>query len=182
MRAPKKLDAQALFEYALRLLSGRAQSSGEVREKLRRKAEKLTDIDGVLSRLKEYGFLDDRRFAEHFAQWRRENQGFGSARVLRDLRVRRVAPAVADGAVKNAFAGTDELKAIEEYLRKKMRNVPLARHLSDPKKLAAAYRKLRYAGFSSSNSIRVLKRYAAQADALEELEDGDELSLQPPPD
>ena len=176
MRTPKKLDAAALFEYALRTLSGRAQSSGELREKLRRKAERLGDIDGVMARLKEYGYLDDRRFAELYSQWRRDNQGLGSARVLRDLRARRVAPAVAEHAVKSAFAGTDELKAIEEYLRKKFRSVELPRHLSEPKNLAAAYRKLRYAGFGSANSIRVLKRYAAEAGRLDELEDSEELS------
>ena len=33
MRAPKLLNAEALLNYALRLLSGRAHSLGELREK-----------------------------------------------------------------------------------------------------------------------------------------------------
>src|SRR5258708_24220576 len=46
------------------------------------------------SRLKQAGVLNDRRFADSFVNWRRENQGFGKARVMRDLMARRVAPAV----------------------------------------------------------------------------------------
>jgi hypothetical protein len=43
--------------------------------------------------------------------------------------------------------------------------------LAEEKHLASAYRKLRLGGFSSGNSIRVLKRYAAEADRLEGLEE-----------
>ena len=39
------------------------------------------------------------------------------------------------------------------------------------KELASAFRKLRGAGFSTGNSIRALKRYAAEAERLEELGD-----------
>ena len=41
-RAP--LDAAALWEYALRVLAGRAHSSGELREKLRGRAERAADV------------------------------------------------------------------------------------------------------------------------------------------
>jgi len=37
--------------------------------------------------------------------------------------------------------------------------------------LASAFRKLRGAGFSAGNSIRVLKRYAADAERLEEMDE-----------
>ena len=41
----------------------------------------------------------------------------------------------------------------------------------DQKHLAAAYRKLRMSGFSTSNSVRVLKRYAEQAELLEDTDE-----------
>ena len=40
--------------------------------------------------------------------------------------------------------------------------------LQEDKKLQSVFRRLRYAGFSTGGSIRVLKRYAAQADKLED--------------
>jgi regulatory protein len=167
---PAALDAEKLYEFACRALAGRAHSISEIREKLRRRAGKLGDVDQVMARLKEHGFLDDRRFAEHFASRRVEGGGLGKMRVLRDLRQRRVAPQVAEQAANRAFEGVDEVALIEQFLERKYRNKPLATLREDPKELASAYRRLRYAGFSSGNSIRVLKRYASEAEALESLE------------
>ncbi len=170
---PRRLGPEALWEYALRALGGRAHSVAELREKLRRRAERQDDVDHVLSRLKQYGYLDDRRFAQSFASSRLESQGFGRSRVLRDLRQKRVAPAVADQAVKAAYGEVDEVRLIETYLERKYRKTPLGAYLADPRHLAAAYRKLRLAGFSSSNAIRVLKRHSEQAEELESLEAAD---------
>jgi regulatory protein len=167
-RTPKLLDAEGLWNYSIKILSMRALSSSEVREKLRRKASNASDIDTVLVRLREYGYINDARFAESYASARRDNQGFGRMRVLRDLRTRRVAPALAASTVQEAFEGTDEDSMIQAFLLRKFRNVPLREQLQDPKKLQSAYRKLRFAGFSSAASIRVLKRYAAEADQLED--------------
>lgn len=91
-RASRRLDAEALFEHALRVLSARAHSIAELREKLLRRAERTQDVPSVLTRLKQYGYLDDRSFAAGFSVSRLENQGLGGRRVLSDLRKRRVAP------------------------------------------------------------------------------------------
>ena len=45
--------------------------------------------------------------------------------------------------------------------------------LQEQKNLASVFRKLRGAGFSTGNSIRVLKCYAAEAERLEEIEEGE---------
>ncbi|HYI94869.1 MAG TPA: RecX family transcriptional regulator [Bryobacteraceae bacterium] len=167
-RAPKKVDADGLWAYSLKLLGGRAMSTGEVRQKLVRRAEKEADIETTISKLREYGYLNDTQFAESFAAGRRDNEGFGRMRVLRDLRQRRVAPNLATEAVEQAFEGTDETARIEAFLERKYRNVNLGELLQEDKKLHGAYRRLRYAGFSSGASIRVLKRFAAQAEQLED--------------
>lgn len=169
-RQPKLLAGEELMNYAVRVLGGRALSSGEMRQKLLRKAENAAEIDGVLSRLKDLGYLNDKRFADSYATARLENQGFGRMRVLRDLRQRRVAPAVAEKAVQQVFEETDEVALIESFLERKFRGRDLAATLADEKKLASAYRRLRLAGFGAGNSIRVLKRYAARAAELEDAE------------
>jgi len=168
-KTPKRLDADALLNYALRTLGGRAQASGELREKLLRRASRREDADEVIRKLKEAGYLDDRSFAEGYAAARLENEGHGRARVLRDLRQHRVAPNLAEQAVERTFSGKDELELIDQFLKRKFRGKDLALWLGDEKNLAAAYRRLRYAGFSGSNSIRVLKRYADRAEELDEL-------------
>jgi regulatory protein len=167
-KRPARLDAEALWQYALRALARRGLSAGELREKLRARAESPEDVAAVLARLKEYGMLDDRKLAEALAASRRDNQGLGRHRVLRDLRGRRVAPAVAEKAVAAAYEGSDETALVEAYLARKYRNVDLAAHLADPRKLAAAYRRLRYAGFSGGIAIRALRRYSERAAEIDE--------------
>lgn len=145
---------------------------GELREKMRQRAEEPASIDPVIARLKEAGYLDDRKFAENYAAARLENQGFGKMRVLRDLRQRRVAPKLAEQVAENTFKSTNETELVEAFLKRKYRGKELGAFLKEKKNLAAAYRRLRYAGFSSGASIRVLKRYANQAEELEGLEEG----------
>jgi regulatory protein len=167
-RPPKLLDLEGLMNYAAQALSARALSLNELRTRLRRRAARQEDVSEVVSRLKQAGVLDDRRFADAFANWRRDNQGLGKARVLRDLMARRVAPAVARQAVDDAYSQADEVALIESFLERKYRGRNLGELLGERKNLASAYRRLRMAGFSAGNSIRVLKRYAADAERLEE--------------
>jgi len=166
---PKPLNREALMEYAGRALAARAQSVSELRTRLKRRAEHSEDVDAVIAYLKESGYANDQRFAGSFADWRLENQGMGKARVMRDLMSRRVAPAVAKAAVEAAYKNTDEVALIDAFLARKYRGKDLGALLKEPKNLESAYRKLRTAGFSGGESIRVLKRYAAEAEQLEDM-------------
>jgi regulatory protein len=177
-RAPKLLDSAKLHEYAVRALGSRAHSLGELREKLKRRAEKPEEIDSILLSLKEAGYLNDRRFAEGFAASRLQNEGHGRMRVLRDLRQRRVAPKLAEQVTQQTYGETDETQLVEAYLERRYRGKDLPKFLGEEKNLASAFRRLRYAGFGAGVAIRVLKRYAHAAEQLEgmdlESEDADE--------
>ncbi len=165
------LDLEQLKNYAVRALGDRAHSAGELRQKLSRRAASPEDIDVVLAKLREIGYLNDQRFAENFASARLENQGFGKMRVLRELRQRRVAPKLAEQVTEKAFEETNETDLIEAFLKRKYRGKDLGSFLKEEKNLASAFRRLRYAGFSSGESICVLKRYASQAEELELMEE-----------
>src|SRR5579864_6412385 len=169
-RTPRKLEAEGLWELALRALGGRASSTGEIRQKLRARAARAEDIEPVLKRLKEYGYLDDRQFAESYTSARLENQRLGKARVAEELRRRRVAPALAESTVRKAYENVDEIALIEEFIRRKYRSAPREALFRDQKDLASAYRKLMRAGFASGNAIRALKRFAANPELLDDFE------------
>ena len=169
---PKPLNLEGLMAYAARALGSRAQTVSELREKLKRRAARPEDVDEVLARLKQGGYVNDQRFAELFTAWRRENDGFGKSRVMRDLMSRRVAPGLAKETVEKAYQEVDEVEMIEKFLERKFRGKDLGILLAEEKYLASAFRRLRGAGFSTGNSIRVLKRYAAEAERLEEMEEG----------
>ena len=168
IRNNPKLDEESLWEYALRTLSQRAHSAGEIRQKLVKRAQSVQDIDAVLAKLREYGMVDDRRFSEAFASARLQNDGFGRFRVLNDLRRKRIAPAIAETAVNTAFSGTDEPQLIEQFLKRKYRNIDLRQFLQEEKNLASAYRRLRTAGFGSGSAIAVLKRYSQRVEEFSE--------------
>ncbi|HKE26496.1 MAG TPA: RecX family transcriptional regulator [Bryobacteraceae bacterium] len=170
MKSPRRLDVARLWDYALKSLAGRAHSTGELREKLRRRADKAGDVDDVLARLKEHGYLDDRRFAEGFAAARLSSERFGRTRVLQDLRQRRVAPALAERTVKQVYQEVNEVELIEDWIRRKYRAVPREGLFQEDKDLAAAYRRLRRAGFRSGDIVRVLKRFAKNPELLDEWE------------
>jgi regulatory protein len=170
-RKAKPSTPEELFEYATAALARRGHSLGELREKLRRRCTTIADVEEVIRRLKEIGYLDDRNFAENFAARRLENEGHGKMRVLRDLSQRRVAPKLAEQAVQKAFADTDEVELIEKFLARKFRGKDLPTFLAVEKNLVAAFRRLRYAGFSPGKALSVLKRYSQRADELEDLDE-----------
>ena len=177
-RTPRKLEAQELFEYAVKLLGLRGHSTGDLRNKLRPKAAQPADIDPTLARLKEIGYLDDKRYAESYAAARVENEGFGRMRVLNDLRAHRISGNLADAAVNTALDGRTEAELIDAYIDRRMASLVAAGPIEDERKLASAYRRLRRAGFTSGAILTALKRKAARPelvnDAPEEEEDGEQ--------
>ena len=169
-RVTPRLDAEALFQYAVRALGGRAHTTAELKKKLRTKAQLAEDVDRTVARLKDYGYLDDRKLAETYAGVRLEREGFGKARVLRDLRARSVAPTVAERAVAKAYDGVEEDALVEAFVDRRILRARPGSLLRDPRELASAYRKLLRAGFSTNVILRVLKRRAqdpAIVDAFE---------------
>lgn len=172
-RKPVKLDDIGLWDYALRILSRKAYSAGEIRQKLSLRAAPGTNVPAVLTKLKEYGFADDEKFSETFAQSRLRNQGFGRARVLRDLQTKRVAPKVAQQAIEKTFEGTSEAELIDNFLARKYRTKDLPVFFKEEKNLAAAYRKLRLAGFTSTSTIAALKRHSKHSIDWEGAEDAE---------
>jgi regulatory protein len=159
-RKPRILSADELWNYSLRLLSQRPYSLVEIKTKLARRSESPTLVAETLAKLQEYGMVDDEKFSEAFASSRLQNDGFGRARVLRDLRAKRISRAVAEKAVEKTFAKTEEKQLAAQFLLRKYKNKDLGELLKEQKQFASAYRRLRLAGFSSSVSVSLLKQYA----------------------
>ncbi|MBI2688858.1 MAG: regulatory protein RecX [Acidobacteria bacterium] len=167
-RLPRELDAEGLWNYASRLLSGRSLTIGELQKKLSVRAADAADVEGVLSRLKQARVVNDRTFADTYSAVRRDGSGFGKARVLRELANRRVPRLVAEAAVKDAYQDVDEVEHAVAFLKRKLRLADPAEHLRDPKHLQSAFRKLRYNGFSSNAAVKALRRFSAEAGELED--------------
>jgi len=175
LKKPRKLAAEELFEYAVKLLGIRGYSTGDLRAKLRLKAALPADIDPTVARLKDIGYLNDQQYAESYASFRVENEGFGRMRVLNDLRAHRIQGNMADQAVAQALEGRTEAELIDAYIERRMSSLVGAGPIEDERKLAAAYRRLRRAGFTSGGILSALKRKAARPELVNDTpEDDDE--------
>lgn len=167
-KRPRKLAEEELYEYAVKCLGARAYSAGDLKAKLRMRAARPADVDAIAARLADHGYLDDRRFAESYATARVENEGFGRIRVLQDLRSHRVSGPMADEAVERALGDKSEAELIDTFIERRMASAFAAGPIEDDRKLAAAYRKLRRAGFGSGAILTALKRRAAHPELIEE--------------
>ena len=167
-KKPRKLADEELFEYAVKCLGMRAFSTGDLRSKLQMRAARPAAVDAVVDRLKDVGYLDDKRFAENFAAARMQNDGFGRQRLLTDLRARRISGNLASEAVDRALEGKEEADLIDAYIERRMSSLAAAGRIDDDRKLASAYRRLRRAGFTSGPILAALKRLAARPELIEE--------------
>jgi regulatory protein len=98
---PARSELERALDLAYRAVGRRERTVAELRTCLERKRVGPEEIDAAVAELREAGLLDDARFAQRFADDKREIDRWGSERIARDLHRRGVAPdliaAVADG-------------------------------------------------------------------------------------
>lgn len=110
------------FERAIKLLAAKPRSVAELRERLLR--GKNTDeatVETVISRLREYGYLDDERFAFGYASYKVKQRPVGRRRLERDLKFKKVDSGVANEALELVFAETSEEQLIDQAIAKRLR-------------------------------------------------------------
>jgi regulatory protein len=170
-RVARLLDSGGLWELSLKLLGARARTMGELRAKLGLRAAVPQDVETTIARLKDCGYLDDRRFAESFTEARLQDQGLGKRRVIQELRKHRVAPALAETTVRKTYETVDEVGLIESYIRRRFHRSGDGALFANERDLASAYRRLLRAGFGGGNIIRVLKRFAANPELVDQFDE-----------
>jgi regulatory protein len=114
---------QHALDLAYRYLGRRDRTVLEVRRHLEGKRVEPSAIDGALRELTESGYLDDVRYAQRFAEDRRELDDWGADRIARRLH----AVGVGDAEVSAALAARgveSERDAALGLLRKRVRVAP----------------------------------------------------------
>ena len=110
------------FERAIKLLAARPRSVAELREHLLR--AKNTDeaiVETVIARLREYGYLNDERFAFSYASYKVKQRPVGRRRLERELKFKKVESGVANEALEMVFAETSEAELIDRAIEKRLR-------------------------------------------------------------
>ena len=79
------------------------------------------NVDEVIARLRDYGYLDDARFAHSYAALRVQQRPIGRQRLQRDLWMKKVNKATVDEALDLVFATTPEEELIDRAIAKRIR-------------------------------------------------------------
>jgi regulatory protein len=110
------------FERAVKLLAAKPRSVAELRERLlkgRGADEEI--VETVIARLREYGYLNDERFAFSYASYKVKQKPIGRRRLERDLKFKKVESKVANEALEMVYAETTEEQLIEQAIAKRLR-------------------------------------------------------------
>lgn len=110
------------FARAANLLAAKPRSVEELRGRLLEKS--WTDertVDLVLERLREYGYLDDLRFATGHAAMQLRMKPVGKGVVLRSLALKKVEREVAERAADTVFGEIPEETLIKQAIAKRIR-------------------------------------------------------------
>jgi regulatory protein len=110
------------FDRAVKLLAAKPRSVAELRNRLLqgRGIDEAT-VELVISRLCEYGYLDDEKFAFSYAALKIKQRPVGRRRLQQDLKFKKVDKQVADEALELAYAETPEEDLIDRAIEKRLR-------------------------------------------------------------
>lgn len=104
------------------MLAAKQRSVAELREKLSttRGATKAM-VDEAIERLREYGYLDDAKFAQSYASLRLRERPIGRRRLQRDLWLKKVDKQTVETALDEVFESTPEGELIDRAIAKRIR-------------------------------------------------------------
>jgi regulatory protein len=166
-RAP--LNEAGLHEYAVKALGRRMRTEVELRRLMHQRAEPgeagEAVIAAVVARLKEYGYLDDKSYAETFTRLRQENEKLGQRTVRQKLQQKGVAARIVEESIEARYGGTDEEALARQYLERKRIRKP-----EDEKATARVMRRLVTAGFTTGVIYRILRQWDVPDEALSQLD------------
>jgi len=125
-----------VFQRAVKLLAAKPRSTAELRERLlETKGASKTAVEEVVTRLSEYGYLDDERYAFGYASLTIKQKPVGRKRLERDLMLKKVERKTADEALDIVFNETSEEQLIDRAIEKRLRLRGRPQTREDAKKL-----------------------------------------------
>ena len=136
------------------MLARRPYSLAEMRRALEKKYPDSNQVRKAIARLRELHYLDDKKFAEHYASSLVRNRAYGRHRIRRELKAKLVDYRQIEPALAQAFEETSEGELLELTLTKKVRTLrlPLTRA-----KLAALCQSLMRRGFRGDDIIKAVR-------------------------
>jgi regulatory protein len=139
---------------ALHKLARRAHSVAEMRRALERKFPGNPAVEDALVRLRALGYLNDKKFAEHYAASLARNKSFGRFRVVRELKAKLVDYRHIEPAIEQAYDETSERELLARTLERKVRTLKLP---LTPAKLNSLCQSLLRRGFAADAIMKSIR-------------------------
>ena len=143
---------------ALNVLSYRARTKGELRERLLRAGYAGETVGEVVARLEELGYLDDEEFARDLA--RAQARKYGPRRIFGDLRQAGVEEEVAREVVEEEFAERSEFETALKIARRRYN----MREENPGAQARRVYGFLMRRGYSADVCAEVAREYRRETD------------------
>jgi len=147
------------------LLAAKQRSVAELRERLLEgRGATPAIVEEAIERLREYGYLDDAKFAQSYAANRVQQRPIGRQRLQRDLWLKKIDKQTADAALDEVFASTPEAEMIDRAIEKRVRLRGKPKNRAEAKKLFDHLLRQGFAFELVSEKVRAL----AKSDAGDE--------------
>ncbi|MFA7406151.1 MAG: regulatory protein RecX, partial [Pelobacteraceae bacterium] len=112
MKNTDPLPPDKVYQYALRLLTGRDYSVFRMQQKLEAREVTGQDLDTVILRLLREGWLDDRRYAERFAASALSSGRYYGVRLRLEMRRKGFSPEIVNEILAPLLAESDEISEV----------------------------------------------------------------------
>ena len=153
------------------MLARRPYSVAEMRRALEKKYPDSSQVPKAIARLRELHYLDDKKFAEHYASSLVRNRAYGRYRIRRELKAKLVDYRQIEPALQQAFGETSERELLEQALAKKLRTLRLP--LTRPRFHSLCQSLLRR-GFNSGDIIKAVRARPELKPIAEDVEFGED--------
>jgi regulatory protein len=141
------------YQYALRLLTARDYTEARLREKLRAREFVETDIEAALGRMVAEGWVNDRRFAERFAESALASGRCYGHRLRQEMRRRGLPPELVSDVLRLIMEEHDECRDMRPLFERRFSGFSYATASDKEKRRAIGFLQRRGFGFSAIMKI-----------------------------
>ena len=135
---------------AMHILERTDKTEAQLRRKLEESEYPKEAVESAIAYVTSYGYLDDRRYAEHYIEWKK--QGKGKARLKMELVQKGISREIIEEVLESTDFGETREMIRQIILKKRKTDIPM-----NEKEKQRLYGFLMRQGFSSSDILAVMR-------------------------
>ena len=135
---------------AMHILERTDKTEAQLRRKLEESEYPKEAVESAIAYVTSYGYLDDRRYAEHYIEWKK--QGKGKARLKMELVQKGISREIIEEVLESTDFGQTREMIRQIILKKRKTDIPM-----NEKEKQRIYGFLMRKGFSSSDILAVMR-------------------------